>query len=260
MLEYFTHLSIECSIDSICMTMKKEDVTMLRKLFVIIFLAVIVTILTTTVTSAIEPKFKKQDLKAATAACDDPGACAPEVVPTIDEDGNYNLALLEVAKPNADSLIAGYCPARHCTEYLNDGFYNNCRSWITGDKSAPEAWAEIDLGAAYPIKKVGFASDHCGHYADRAGNDFKILTATKYDADSKAASWKTVYDNKKGLTPNKTMYFDFDETKAQYVRISVTGTAGVRIDEIEIYCSKSGFAVNKEGKLATCWGEIKIQY
>ena len=252
------HLSIECSIDSIYMTMKMEDIIMLRKLFVIIFLAVIVTMFVATVTSAIEPKFKKQDLKEATAACNDPGACAPEVVPTIDEDGNYNLALLEVATPNADSLIAGYCPARHCTEYLNDGFYNNCRSWITGDKFAPEAWAEVDMGAAYPIIRVGFGSDHCGHYADRAGNDFKILVATKYDADSKATSWKTVYDNKKGLIPNQTMYFDFNETEARYVRISILNSPGVRIDEIEIY--GSGLAVNKEGKLTTCWGDIKIQY
>jgi hypothetical protein len=259
-LEYFTHLSIECSIDSICMTMKKEDITMLRKLFVIIFLAVIVTMFAVTVTSAIEPKFKKQDLKAATAECADPGACAPEVVPTIDEDGNYNLALLDVAKPNADSVIAGYCPARHCTEYLNDGFYNNCRSWITGDAATPEAWAEIDMGAVYPIIRVGFGSDHCGFYKDRAGSDFVILAATKYDKDSKAASWKIVYDNKKGPIPNQTLYFDFPATRAQYIRISVTGTAGVRMDEIEIYCSKSGFAVNKEDKLTTCWGGIKIQY
>jgi hypothetical protein len=240
--------------------MKKEDITMLRKLFVIIFLAVIVTILTTSMTSAIEPKFKKQDIKAATDACKDGSPCKPELVSTIDKDGNYNLALLEAAKPNADSLLAGYCPDRHCLEYLNDGFYNNCRSWITGDKIAGEAWAEIDMGAVYPIKKVGFGSDHCGNYQDRAGNDFKILVATKYDADSKAASWKTVYDNKKGLTPNQTLYFDFDETKAQYMRISILNSPGVRIDEIEIYCSKSGFAVNKEDKLTTCWGGIKIQY
>jgi len=233
---------------------------MLRKLFVIIFLAVIVTMFTVTMTSAIEPKFKEQDLKKATAECQDTSPCKPEEVPTIDEDGNYNLALLEVAKPNADSLIAGYCPDRHCTEYLNDGFYNNCRSWITADLLAPEAWAEIDLGAAYPIKKVGFGSDHCGNYQDRCGNDFKILLATKYDEDSKAASWTTVYDNKKGDAPHQTTYYEFNETRAQYVRISVSNSSGVRIDEIEIYCSKSGFAVNNEGKLATCWGEIKIQY
>jgi len=259
-LEYFTHLSIECSINRICMTMKKEAITMLGKLLVVIFLAVFVTMFVATVTSAIEPKFKKLDLKKATAECDDPGACPPEEVPTVDEKGNYNLALLAVAEPNADSLIDGYCPARHCLEYLNDGFWNNCRSWITGDAAAPEAWAEIDMKAAYPIIRVGFGSDHCGHYMDRAGGNFVILAATKYSEDSKAATWKTVYDNKNGPVPNGTLYYDFPATKAQYIRISVTGTAGLRIDEIEIYCTKGGFAVNNEGKLANCWGEIKIQY
>jgi len=233
---------------------------MLRKSFVIISLAVIVTMFVATVASA-ELKFKVQDLEAAIAGCDDPGACPPELVPTIDEDGNYNFALLEGAKPNADSTIAGYCPARHCMEYLNDGFWNNCRSWITGDALAPETWAEIDLGAVYPVKRVGFGSDHCGHYMDRAGNDFVILAATTYNADSKAATWKMVYDNQKGLTPNATLYCDFPETNAQYVRISVTGAAGERIDEIEIYGSALDTSyVSSHDKLTICWGQVKTQY
>ena len=212
------------------------------------------------VASAIEPKFKKQDIDKATEECQDGSPCKPELVPTIDKDGSYNLALLEAAMPNADSLIAGWCPARHCTEYLNDGFYNNCRSWISAKPSGQEAWAEIDMGSAYPIKKIGFGSDHCANYKDRAAKDFRILVAKDYNEKSDGGSWKVVYDNKNGEQITETTYFEFNEVEARYVRISVLSTSAseVRIDEIEIY--GSGLAVNKKGKVATCWGEIKIQY
>jgi hypothetical protein len=76
-------------------------------------------------------EFKEQDIKAATDACDADGKPGPEFVPTV-RDKQPNLALLKDAKPDASSLLAGWCPQRHCTEYLNDGFYNNCRSWIIG--------------------------------------------------------------------------------------------------------------------------------
>ena len=76
-------------------------------------------------------EFKEQDIKAATDACDAGGKPGPEFVPTV-RDKQPNLALLKDAKAEASSLIDGWCPRRHCTEYLNDGFYNNCRSWIIG--------------------------------------------------------------------------------------------------------------------------------
>ena len=131
------------------------------------------------------------------------------LTPLKDDKGNINLALLEEAKPNADSLIAGWCPDRHCTEYLNDGFYNNCRSWITGS-GGPSAWCEVDMGNAYRIKKVGIGSDHCGNYQDRSAKDFKVLVATQYNKDSKAATWKVAYDNKNGDNVHETVYFECD--------------------------------------------------
>lgn len=202
-------------------------------------------------------EFKEQDIKKATSECKDDSPCKPELVPTMDKEGNVNLALLKVAKPNADSLLAGWCPARHCTEYLNDGFYNNCRSWITAKPSGQEAWAEIDMGAVYQIKKVGFGSDHCGNYKDRSAKDFKILVATKYSPDSKDDNWKVVYDHKDGDMVNKTTYFEFSPVEARYVRISITKSnqSEVRIDEIEIY--GGALAVDPKGKSAYYWGQIK---
>jgi hypothetical protein len=233
----------------------------MSKKLLIIFLTIVVGLTFASISMAAgEPGFKKQDIDKAIKECKDDSPCVPELVPTKDEEGNFNIALLEVAKPNADSLIAGWCPQRHCTEYLNDGFYNNCRSWISATAPGNEAWAEIDLGDTYPIKKVGFGSDHCENYKDRAAKDFKILVAKDYDADSNAASWKVVYDNKKGDQTSKTTYFEFSETVARYVRISVMNTSGseIRIDEIEIYSGT--LAVTPKDKLTTCWGKIKKSY
>jgi len=140
---------------------------MLRYCVLVILVSAII------ITPASALKFKEQDLEKATEECKDPSPCKPELVATQSEDGIPNLALLEDAKPNADSLIAGWCPDRHCIEYLNDGFYNNCRSWISATPSGQEAWAEIDLGAIYQIKRAGIGSDHCANYNDRAAKDFR---------------------------------------------------------------------------------------
>ena len=128
-------------------------------------------------------EFKEQDIKAATDACDADGKPGPEFVPTV-RDNQPNLALLRDAKPDASSLLAGWCPQRHCTEYLNDGFYNNCRSWIIG---AVPGWAQIDIGAVANVNRIYFGSDHSQGFVDRTTTDFDILVATtKADANSEA--------------------------------------------------------------------------
>jgi len=60
---------------------------------------------------------------------------------------------------------------------------------------------------------------------------------------------------------NQTTTFEFKkEVEARYVRIVVfnSNSGEVRIDEIEIY--GGALAVHPEGKLVTCWGQIKMQY
>ncbi len=126
-------------------------------------------------------EFKEQDIDAATKACDADGKPGPEFVPTV-RDKQPNLALLKDAKAEASSLLAGWCPHRHCTEYLNDGFYNNCRSWII---DTIPGWAEIDIGAVANVNRIFFASDHSQGFIDRTAADFDILVATtKADANS----------------------------------------------------------------------------
>jgi len=229
---------------------------MLRRFFVVFFVAVFASMLFAVVTEAWNPEFKERDIEEAEGLC--AGApCPPELVSTMDDEGNINLALLENAEPNAESFLPGY--AIHQIEHLNDGFYNNCRSWISG--TTAETWAEIDLGDVYEgIKKVAFGSDQCGHYADRAATKFDVLVATEYNADSSAATWKKVYSYDDADNPiHTTVPFNFTFVEARYVRISIlTSNQGeVRVDEIEIYGIGPATAVYPQGKLTTTWGQIK---
>ncbi len=228
------------------------------------YLSVILTILCVTIAYAVHDEdkgpekfgsyeFKEQDIKAATDACEAGGKPGPEYVPTV-RDKQPNLALLKDAKPDASSQLNGWCPQRHCIEYLNDGFYNNCRSWIIG---ALPGWAQIDIGAVANVNTIYFGSDHSQGFLDRMAKDFDILVATvKADANSDAGTWKKVYTHK-GDNISKTTEFTFDDVEARWVRIHIRTNAGTRIDEIEIYGGSDPMAVDPTDKMATVWGHIK---
>ena len=198
-------------------------------------------------------EFKEQDINAATKACDDDGKPGPEFVPTV-LDNQPNLALLKDAKAESSSLLAGWCPQRHCTEYLNDGFYNNCRSWIIG---AIPGWAQIDIGAVANVNRIYFVSDHSQGFIDRTTTDFDILVATTIaDADSTANTWKKVYTHD-GTPISKTTEIIFDDIDARWLRIHIRANNGARIDEIEIYGGNDPMAVEPTAKLTTIWAEVK---
>lgn len=198
-------------------------------------------------------EFKVQDIKAATDACDAGGKPGPEFVPTV-RDKQPNLALLKDAKAEASSLLAGWCPRRHCTEYLNDGFYNNCRSWIIG---AIPGWAQIDIGDVANVNRIFFGSDHSQGFLDRTTVDFDILVATTVaDADSEANTWKKVYTHK-GEAVSETTELTFDDVEARWLRIHIRASNGARIDEIEIYGGSNPMAVEPTAKLTTIWAQVK---
>jgi hypothetical protein len=206
-------------------------------------------------------KFKAQDKATADEECDDGGRPKPEFVPTV-RDGEPNLALLEGAIPEASTLIGdgGFCPGRHCTEYLNDGFYNNCRSWIIG--TIP-GWAQIDIGQVGTVNRVFLGSDHSQGFADRTPDNFDILVATETaDPDSAASTWTKVFEFNDPANPvRETTEFTFDDIEARWVRIQIRGADGARIDEIEIYGGPDPLgtptSVNPAEKLATAWGKVK---
>ena len=199
-------------------------------------------------------EFKEQDIKAATDACEAGGKPGPEFVPTVRDKEEPNLALLKDAVPEASSQLQGWCPRRHCIEYLNDGFYNNCRSWIIG---ALPGWAQIDMGDVANVNRVYFGSDHSQGFVDRTTADFDILVATtKADPNSDANTWKKVYTHK-GDPISKTTEFTFKDVEARWLRVHIRSNAGARIDEIEIYGGKDPMAVEPHEKLTTIWGQLK---
>jgi len=198
-------------------------------------------------------EFKAQDIKEATDACDAGGKPGPEFVPTV-RDKEPNLALLREAKAEASSQLAGWCPRRHCIEYLNDGFYNNCRSWIIG---AIPGWAQIDIGEVANVNRILFGSDHSQGFLDRTTADFDILVATtKADANSDAKTWTKVYTHK-GDAISKTTEFTFKDVEARWLRLHIRANGGARVDEIEIYGGRDPMAVAPGGKFTITWAQVK---
>jgi hypothetical protein len=178
----------------------------------------------------------------------------PEPVPDVDERGATNVAFLQDTSPNASSCIPGYAD-RHSIAFLNDGWYNNPRSWLADGN--PPAWAEINLGKVYTVDKVVFGSEHTAQWKDRAISEFGVLVATEYNADSKASTWKEVFQYK-GDPVRDTTPFMFNPVDAKWVRIDIrTSDPGPRIDEIEIYAILSSSAVTNNGKVTTTWAKIK---
>lgn len=70
--------------------------------------------------------FRPRNSSAPPRSCD--GSPAPELVPIKSQD-LANLALLNGATATASSVMTIF-PDRHRINFLNDGWYNNCRSWI----------------------------------------------------------------------------------------------------------------------------------
>ncbi len=177
----------------------------------------------------------------------------PEPVPEIDARGAVNVALLPIAKPNASSIILGW-EKRHNISFLNDGWYNNPRSWIPAKMPA---WAEIDLGKVYNMDKVVFGSEHTAHWKDRAIKEFAVLIATEYNSNSTASTWKEVFAYK-GDPVRNTTPFTFNSVKARWVRIDIrAGESEPRIDELEIYSLPLSTSVNCKDKLSITWGKIR---
>jgi hypothetical protein len=160
----------------------------------------------------------------------------PDAVPAV-RDGRRNLALSPSAKANASSLFADGKWPIHQTAHLNDGWYGNEASWIAAKLPA---WAEIDLGAEHEISEVRLGNDKLGRYDDRASTELKIMVATRYNADSKAADWHAVAQHS-GTPLLREKVFTFPATTARWVRVEIAKTAKndePRLDEIEIYEAK----------------------
>jgi hypothetical protein len=172
------------------------------------------------------------------------GAPPPRAVPIRDASGRPNLALLAEARATGSSLIpvmpAGESQpvsSRHRYSYINDGWYNNCRSWIA---ATVPAWIEVNLGGVYQVSGVAFGSEHDVFYKDRAVLEFKVETSLDN------ANWTLVLEHARGEPIAKTTTFDFaGPVSARVVKLTIqsstppiypeTSPGQVRVDEFEIF-------------------------
>jgi hypothetical protein len=177
--------------------------------------------------------FSATDFRVADrpAACDD-SQPAPQPVP-INVGGAANLALLKQAKAFASSLLPD-SKLRHQTDYVIDGWYGHCRSWVA---AAMPAWVEVDLGEMFRLEGVRLSSERepIRFRGDRVPSAFSI--AIRADASN---NWNVVYEQRASSDPLlQTMTLPFSSPRpAQYVRIDITATRDgdlPRLDEFEIY-------------------------
>ncbi len=152
-----------------------------------------------------------------------------------DDRGLANLARGLNARPAASSCLPGY--AIHQVAHLNDGRLGNAHSWISAGEPS---WAEIDLGDVYWIDRVAFGSDSAQQYRDRAAATFTLLASTRYEAESGAGTWTTVYRQDGGPAVHTRREFRFEPVRARWLRVDVTASRGgnVRIDELEVFGQK----------------------
>lgn len=169
-------------------------------------------------------------------------------VPKQDDLGFSNLALNDQAKAATSSALSGY--EIHKTEHLNDGLAGNNRSWIAAEDPS---WAEIDLGATYWVYKVAFGSDSSREYRDRAPSNFAIFAATEHNADTKAKTWKKVYQRSQGSPVLVREEFKFKPVEARWIRVQIEGATSLqaRIDELEVYGQLEPIPLEKVGPITS---------
>ncbi len=153
-------------------------------------------------------------------------------VPAVRE-GRRNLALLPAARAAASSVLQGGAMPIHQVAHLNDGWHGNQASWIADQMPA---WAEVDLGAVHTIGSIRLGNDHARQYTDRAATHLRLLTATDYNADSQAATWRSVAEQQ-GEPLFEEKVFAFAPVAARWVRVELLrgGQDMPRLDEIEVY-------------------------
>lgn len=164
--------------------------------------------------------------------CDSAGSPLPSKVPDENATGLKNLAILIQAVASASSAINDPVGARHRISNLNDGWYNNCRSWIPAQMPA---WAQIDLGKDFIVSSVALGSEHQSFYNDRAATVFSIMVATNQEPNK----WQVVFSKNDHNPLRITTPFSFQEVRARYVKLEIADfkrDEGIpRIDEFEIY-------------------------
>jgi hypothetical protein len=165
-----------------------------------------------------------------------PDPCGAQIVPLRDRVGRLNLARLRSVRISASSSHQ----ARPVT-MLNDGFYDDCRSWIAAD-GQQSAEITLDLGNTYIIQNIALTNLY-HPFASSTGRDRFISAATVWAGDTKEdldLIPVALPDVRPGQDPNLAGRKEWDtgDIRARIIRIRIERTLDgnpARIDEIEVY-------------------------
>lgn len=142
-----------------------------------------------------------------------------------------NLARLLVTTITTNSILATSDPNLIGTDYLNDGYYNPCRTWIPN--SLPGI-IEFDLGSEFEVYSVHVTADYYNvESPGRRPTKIRFESST----DGLSNDWTNVakYDSGPITGPVKVL---LSGKRMRYLRVIVTDTYQnfqPRVDEIEIW-------------------------
>ncbi|MCA9773829.1 MAG: hypothetical protein KC466_15535 [Myxococcales bacterium] len=161
--------------------------------------------------------------------CDRADSFAPQRVQLRDARGRWNLALLKTARAHVSSTIRGW-PGRHQRAFLNDGWWNSCRSWIPARMPAR---AGVDLGAEYSVGAIAFGSEYQPYYHDRNPSKFTISVA----GEDRVFREVVRFDDPRDPVKRRRVWELEPPVVARYVLIDLERSfrGNPRIDELEIY-------------------------
>ncbi len=168
-----------------------------------------------------------------------PGSEIGKAEPVRNRNGGFhNVARLYEAEAGASSTHVGF-PSSN----LNDGWYDNCQSWIAVSNPA-KAW--IDLKDRYEISQVGLSNVKNGlafhrFLCDRYPNKFFIyVTDDLANPGNPKYSWTPEKDGPKDFC--RAQQFGLAAgTIGRYVVVVIESTGdaqSARIDEIEVFSSR----------------------
>jgi hypothetical protein len=150
--------------------------------------------------------------------------------------GLWNLALLRTASASSSSSLSKATAGYHRTEYLNDGWYNNGRSWVPAEADnvghcAFPVWAEIDLGAEFSVHVVALTNELRVLHRDRGATMLSIEAITSQQSTFFASiSDGTALRGRREFPVPSAL-------RARRIRVTITAAEGgscPRLDEIEV--------------------------